>query len=327
MTVSVRERCLGSLLGLAVGDALGTTLEFRQPATFAPLEDMEGGGPFGLKAGQWTDDTSMALCLAHSLLECCTFDPYDQLRRYLRWQRKGYMSSTGHCFDIGNTVSTALVRFAETGSPYPGSTHPMSAGNGSLMRLAPVPILYRRHPRCAVHYAALSSRTTHGAHAAVDACRYVAGLLVGALSGVKRETLLRDDPFEPFPGLWAENPLASEVEEVARGSFRRKWPPAIRGSGYVVESLEAALWALHAGDGFDEGCLLAVNLGDDADTTGAIYGQLAGAIYGIDGINPDWIYQLAEGDLLWDTADRLYRLSCRLPESFLREPDYRGDAN
>jgi len=321
MTVSVRDRCLGSLLGLAVGDALGTTVEFRPPGTFVPLQDMEGGGPFGLKPGQWTDDTSMALCLAHSLLEAGRFDPCDQLRRYLRWHREGYMSSTGRCFDIGNTVSTALVEFAETGHPYSGSTDPMSAGNGSLMRLAPVPILYRRHPRCAVIWAGRSSRTTHGTRAAVDCCRYMAALLVGAMGGADRETLLDGGPFEPVPGLWREEPLAPEVEEVGSGSFRRKDPPEIRGTGYVVESLEAALWALYNSETFDEGCLLAVNLGDDADTTGAVYGQLAGAVYGVGGINPKWTAQLARGDLLRETGEQLYRLSCDLPEAYLHDVD------
>src|SRR5437773_1164620 len=112
------ERYRGSLLGLAVGDALGTTLEFKRPGTFEPIDDMVGGGPFGLQAGEWTDDTSMALCLAESLIECRGFDPNDQMKRYVRWWREGHLSSNGICFDIGNTVRRALVAFERSGKPF-----------------------------------------------------------------------------------------------------------------------------------------------------------------------------------------------------------------
>src|SRR5512135_1536275 len=124
------ESYRGCLLGLAVGDATGTALEFKSPGSFKPITDMVGGGPFGLKPGQWTDDTSMALCLATSLVECAGFDPLDQMQRYCRWEQDGYLSSTGRCFDIGNTVRQALHQFRQTGEPFSGSTHPQSAGNG-----------------------------------------------------------------------------------------------------------------------------------------------------------------------------------------------------
>lgn len=108
------ERYQGCLQGLAAGDAVGTTIEFSPPCTFQPLTDMVGGGPFNLKAGEWTDDMSMALCLAESLIVCGGFDPEDQLQRYVRWYRTGYLSSNGVCFDIGNTVKAALHKFEET---------------------------------------------------------------------------------------------------------------------------------------------------------------------------------------------------------------------
>jgi len=108
------HRYRGSLLGLAVGDALGTTLEFRPPGSFEPLTDLVGGGPFNLKPGQWTDDTAMALCLAASLVERRGFYPVDQIERYRRWCREMYMSSTGYCFDSGSTVRAALERFERT---------------------------------------------------------------------------------------------------------------------------------------------------------------------------------------------------------------------
>jgi len=136
----------GALLGLAVGDAVGTTLEFRPPGSFQEIDDMVGGGPFHLAASEWTDDTSMALCLAESLIEKRVFDPIDQLERYTRWTKQGHLSSNGRVFDIGNTVQAALARFGKTHEPYCGSSDPWSAGNGSLMRLAPVPLFYVQQP-------------------------------------------------------------------------------------------------------------------------------------------------------------------------------------
>lgn len=305
------ERYRGCLLGLATGDALGTTLEFTQPGSFEPITDMAGGGRFGLAPGQWTDDTSMALCLAESLIECQGFDPIDQLRRYVRWWREGYLSSTGHCFDIGNATCEALERFVETGEPYCGSEDPWRAGNGSLMRLAPVPMAYARRPAEAIDRCAESSRTTHAAWAAVDACRYFGGLLVGALNGAPKEELLAA-LYAPIPNYWDSHPLAGAVDRVAAGSFKERQPPDIRGRGYVVDTLEAALWAFYRSQSFEEGCLLVVNLGEDADTTGAVYGQLAGAYYGEQAIPPAWRTRLAYREQIEAFAEELYVLAQRL---------------
>ncbi len=304
--MDVLERYRGCLLGLAVGDALGTTLEFRRPGTFTPITDMVGGGPFGLQPGQWTDDTSMALCLAASLVETGRFDPADQMDRYVRWYREGYMSSTGRCFDIGNTVSAALQRYEQTGEPYSGSTHPHTAGNGSIMRLAPIPMFFARQPAEAIARAADSSRTTHGAQTAVDACRYFAALLLGALNGESKETLLAAH-YTPVPGLWQQAPLVAEIDEIAAGSFKERQPPEIKGTGYVVPSLEAAFWAFYHSDDFRDGALRAANLGDDADTTAAVYGQLAGAYYGERGIPAGWREKAAQRDLILDLATSLYQ--------------------
>jgi ADP-ribosyl-[dinitrogen reductase] hydrolase len=301
------ERYRGGLLGLAVGDALGTTLEFRPPGSFEPIGDIVGGGPFKLRPGEWTDDTSMALCLAESLVECRRFDPLDQLERYVRWWRRGHLSSNGRCFDIGNTVRSALARFLRDREPCCGSTDPRSAGNGSIMRLAPVPLFFANNPREAVDRAAESSRTTHGAPEAVDACRYLAALLVGAVNGASKDELLADH-FESAPGIWRERPLSPNIAAVAAGSFRHKMPPEIRGTGYVVESLEAALWAFQRSGSFREGALLAINLGDDADTTGAVYGQLAGTFYGENAIPEDWRGKIVHRELIITLADQLCQL-------------------
>lgn len=302
---SLLERYHGALLGLAAGDALGTTLEFEERGSFTPLTDMIGGGPFKLKPGQWTDDTSMALCLAESLAEMKTFDPLDQMNRYVRWWREDHWSSTGHCFDIGNTVSDALRRFEADGVPLAGSTDPDSAGNGSLMRLAPVPLRYAPDAAEAVRLAAESSKTTHGTAEAVDACRYFAALIVGALGGVTKRDLLSPD-FAP-PGVdWAAAPLAPAIAGIASGSYREKEATEIRASGYVVHTLEAALWAFARTSSFRDGALLAVNLCEDADTTGAVFGQLAGAYYGAEGIPAGWRDLLARRDEIVQLATVLF---------------------
>ena len=303
--IATRDRFRGCLLGLAVGDALGTTLEFETPGTFQPIDDMIGGGPFGLQPGQWTDDTSMALCLAASLIETGGFDPRDQMQRYVRWRDDGYFSSTGDCFDIGNTTASALSRFSREGEAFAGSSDLSSAGNGSLMRLAPVPMFFAGNVGEAIKRSADSSRTTHGAKEAVDACRYFAGLIVGALTGVDKDTLLAVR-YSPVEGLWEESQLADKILEIADGSYMHREPPEIKGTGYVVESMESALWAFYKSEDFREGALLAVNLGDDADTTAAIYGQIAGAYYGVQGIPKDWRDRLTMRAEITSMADRLY---------------------
>jgi ADP-ribosylglycohydrolase len=298
------DRYRGALLGLAVGDALGTTLEFRAPGTFEPLTDIVGGGPFHLKPGEWTDDTSMALCLAESLAACRGFDPKHQMDTYCRWHRDGHLSVKGYCFDIGMTTSAALHRFDMTGEPYSGSTSTQAAGNGSIMRLAPVPLAFATRPREAIARAADSSRTTHGALECVDACRFLAGLIVGAVRGATKEALLAPN-YSPEPDLWDEQPLAPKIAAIAAGSYLHRDPPDIRGTGYVVDSLEAALWAFSRTSDFRNGALRAVNLGDDADTTGAVYGQIAGAFYGAGGIPAEWLAKLAMRDLIEQRAAEL----------------------
>lgn len=302
----ILDRFRGAILGMAVGDALGAAVEFKSPGSFTPVTGMRDGGPWNLDAGYWTDDTSMALCLAASLIEKQGFDPSDQMQRYVRWWQEGYMSSIGRNFDIGTTTAGALRQFMQTGDPYSGSPDIRKSGNGSIMRLAPVPLAYYTDAGEAVRRSADSSRTTHGAHAAVNACEYMAGLIVGALQGQGKERLLSAGYLPDGVVLSGWHP---EVAEVAAGSFKRRNPAEIRGTGYVVESLEAALWAFHNSESFDEGVLLTVNLGDDADTTGAVYGQIAGAYYGASRIRQEWLDQLALPELLEEHAEGLFRLS------------------
>jgi ADP-ribosyl-[dinitrogen reductase] hydrolase len=245
----------------------------------------------------------MALCLAASLLEQQGFDARDQMQRYVRWYREGYFSCTGHCFDIGNTVAAALHRFEKNGDPFAGSEDPSTAGNGSIMRLAPVVLRYAKNGAQAIHFAADSSRTTHGAVAAVEACEYMARLMIELLNGHGKEELVgtKDGQIQ----LLRDATYESSIARVAGGSFREKDPPDIKGTGYVVESLEAALWGFWSTENFEDGALAAVNLGDDADTTGAVYGQLAGAYYGIEEIRSDWVEKIAMRDEIITMADRL----------------------
>lgn len=294
------DRYRGALLGLAAGDAVGTTLEFSLRGTFEPIEDMVGGGPFNLQPGQWTDDTSMALCLATSLLECGGFDPRDQMVRYCMWWRKGYMSSTGRCFDIGSTTRSALSSYERTREPFSGSTDRMSAGNGSIMRLAPVPLYYHPDAEKAVHYAGESSRTTHGTAECVDACKLFAVMITAALSGESKQDVLFADRSVVMP-----NEIESAIAAIASGLYRTKTMDEIKGSGYVVKSLEAALWCFWTTSGFEEAILQAANLGDDADTTAAVCGQIAGAYYGAEGIPSRWLARLALLEEICELADRL----------------------
>jgi ADP-ribosylglycohydrolase len=304
------------MFGLAIGDAVGTTLEFKSPGSFTPIGDMVGGGPFGLRAGQWTDDTSMALCLAESLLHTADNDAADQMRRYVAWWKQGHLSSTGTCFDIGGTTAGALARFLKSGDPMAGSKEPNTAGNGSLMRLAPIPLAYRVNVDSAIGQAAQSSRTTHAATEAVDACRFMTVLMIRTLGGASKAQLVSD-------GVWNESlhhptdQLTAKVRAIAEGSFKAKSPPAIRGTGYVVDCLEAALWVFHNSDSYEQAVLAAANLGDDADTTAAVCGQLAGAFYGLSGIPVAWVEQVAMRDTIAELARGLLTLSKLFAESGL----------
>jgi ADP-ribosylglycohydrolase len=309
-----RDRARGALVGLACGDAVGTTLEFKRPGSFRPIDDMIGGGPFGLESGQWTDDTSTALCLAESLVDRAGHDPVDQLRRYLRWWRSGYLSSNGRCFDIGNTTSAQLGRFERTGEPVDPSIDEDAAANGSLMRLAPVPVLWHAELEVAIEQSAASSRTTHAAPRPVDACRVLGAMVAALIRGEAVDAVLD-------PSFWRFGPLHPAVNAVARGSWRTKSPPEIRGSGYCVDALEAAIWAVAGADDFASAVLRAANLGDDADTTAAIAGQLAGARFGESSIRGSWLGKLALRSRIQSLADALFAAAVDEPHPWAFDPE------
>ena len=302
---SVSDRVAGSLLGLAVGDALGSTLEFTPPGRVAPIRDMVGGGPFDLAPGEWTDDTSMALCLGESLVACGGHDPEDQMRRYLDWFEKGTNSVTGTCFDIGATVSGALGRFRRTGDPLAGDPSPRAAGNGALMRLTPAVLFHRRDPDLALQAAVGSTLTTHAAPQTLAASDLFGRMLLSALAGASRHEVLRAGADGEFQAPDRRGlPYHADVAQVARDGGRTD-PTDYSGGGYVVDALRIALHAFRHARSFEEGALLAVNRGGDADTNGAIYGQLAGAWYGLEGIPERWRSRLAWRDRLLELAGRL----------------------
>ncbi len=291
----IGDRALGAFLGLAVGDAVGTTLEFRRRDAQPRLEDMVGGGPFGQPPGGWTDDTAMALALADSLAASETLDYRNLMDRFVRWWRHGDYSHTGECFDIGNTTLDALDRYQRTGNPIAGSTDPHSAGNGSLMRLAPVALRFWRDRPGLIAAAADQSRATHGAEEAVDACRAFAELLADAIAGSPRADVLAPRPFEG----------AAAIARIMAGSGRGRARETISSSGYVVDTLEAAIWSVARTGDFHNAVLLAANLADDADTVAAVTGQLAGALYGLSGIPDHWLERVAWKDRLLAAGRRL----------------------
>jgi ADP-ribosyl-[dinitrogen reductase] hydrolase len=290
------DRALGAFIGLATGDALGTTLEFCARDTHPEVRDMIGGGPFNLKPGVWTDDTSMALCLAESILENGGFAPADVLARFLEWRESGTNSVTGECFDIGMTTGAALTRYQRTGNIAAGSTNDFSAGNGSIMRLAPVPVWFAGDIGCAVDAARTQSRTTHGARLCLVVSDIMTSVLVTLLcapAGQARQSLV--------PGLRRATDAAMVEWELEPDTLPSWWRGevdlpqrgSIKSSGFVLHTFEAAMWATLTTNSFEDALILAVNLADDADTVGAVTGQIAGALYGYDQIPNRWLETLA----------------------------------
>jgi len=277
------NRAQGALLGLVVGDALGTTLEFTARDSKPLVTELVGGGPFGLPPGVWTDDTSMALCLAESLIANSGFNPVDVMNRFVGWWRWGESSPIGRCFDIGTTTASALRRFIDTGEPFAGDPSPQSAGNGSLMRLAPVVVFASGDDAALDRLARQQSQLTHAAPEAIDACALYASLISAALMGGSRHELLSPRPWSGTPAIAA----------IARGDWRGKERAQIASSGYVVHTLEAALWCIGRHDGFEASVTEAANLADDADTVAATTGQLAGALWGASTIPTRWLEKLA----------------------------------
>lgn len=298
----IRDRARGGLLGLAVGDAVGITLELRARDATAPITDTVGGGPFRLKPGQWTGDAAMAL--ADSPLAHPQPDERDLMEGFVAWHEQGTHSCTGTCFDIGGTTRAALARYRRTGNPVAGYRPPRG-----WQRLPHAPRARGGEPLAGPptlrDAAARQSRTTHAAPEAVDACLAYAEVLADAIAGERgavvmrgREGLARDG----LPGASGlagaaggtagPRPLAEAIDPILAGSWRGKPRSAIHAPRQVGHTLEAALWSVGASGSFGEAVLRSANLGEDADTTAAAPGQLAGALGG-GAIQKPWQVQVA----------------------------------
>lgn len=282
------DQALGAIVGLAVGDALGTTLEFsRNPSPDRSTwhTEMTGGGPFRLRAGGWTDDTSMALALMQAYLDSGRFDPELIGRYFVDWYREGKFSHTGTCFDIGNATREALDRIdlgTRGSSPFQGSTHPHSSGNGGIMRLAPAVVANHTSLQAAIHESVDQSRITH----ASDECQLYAELMARVLHS--------GDPFIP---------------EVTKHVLPDDTPwDALLSGGYVKETFTCAMWAARTTDSFEECLIQTINRRYDADTTGAVAGQIAGAMYGLSGIPDRWLETLIWRDRIIENARALYAM-------------------
>jgi ADP-ribosyl-[dinitrogen reductase] hydrolase len=294
---AVADRALGAFIGLAVGDALGTTIEFMRRDTYEHVRDIVGGGPFSLAPGEWTDDTSMALCLADSLIASeGSLDAHDLASRFVRWWRRGENSVTGRCFDIGNTTRDALADFEASGVPR-GPDHPYSAGNGGIMRLAPAVLAAGGGEGRAAELARAQSAVTHAAPECLHAAEMMARILnrsirAGGLVALAPEDLPQD--------------ASARLRQAALGHLHSQPREAVHSGGYVVETFEAALWSVANSSSFEEAVLKAVNLGHDADTTGAVAGQFAGAMWGYSAIPKRWRDRLAWHDRLVEAARALW---------------------
>jgi len=267
-----RNKALGSLWGLVIGDALGAYLEFSDKNCHEILMEYKDGGPHNIRAGDWTDDTAMALAVCDSLRKG-RVDLNDIMDNFTEWMNHGKYSSNGKCFDIGNATEEALSTYAATRRH--SVINSQSKGNGSLMRLTPSVVYAYAHGKDFSVVEAISDLTHNNAY--MHGC-------VQVMTGVM---------FSHFEGLKSTN------------TFAYKTRKACRPTGLAHQTLGCALWAFCNSRGFQEGLLKAVNLGGDSDTIGAVYGQIAGAWYGFDRIPPKWKTGLQCNDYLTAMFDSL----------------------
>jgi len=300
---SLRERFLGALMGLAVGDALAAATQYRRAGSFTPVGDLLGGGPFDLPRGGWSDDTAMALCLAESLAERERFDPRDQVNRLLRWQSQGHLSATGQCLGITAATARALAAAQWRRQPFAGSHDPAQLDPEPLSRVAPAVLHAYGSLSLAQSQAVDAARITCQAPLVLDGCRLLAAMLHAALRGESRESLL-----SPSAAQFAPRPLKPEVTAII-GMPLAQAPPAAAGNGNALTALHSARWALGSTDSFRSGALCAVNMGGNSDVAGAVYGQLAGAHYGVSAIPGSWRAALLHSGRIESLADRLLALA------------------
>lgn len=279
----LRERFLGALLGLAVGDAVAAATQFRRPDRFAPVGDLLGGGPFDLPRGAWSDDTAMALCLAESLLECNGFDAGDQVERYTRWQQQGHLSATGQCLGITAGTARVLARAQWRRQMFSGSHDPEVLDPEPLSRVTPAVMYFFAQAQQAEEQAAQAARTTCQAPAVLAACRALARVLHQALAGQPRSAIVAS---------------ASTVAGAGYGA-------SLEAGATAPEALGEALAAFAGTGNFRDAVLAAANLGGNSDVIAAATGALAGAHYTASAIPALWRNSLMKQRLIEGFADRL----------------------
>lgn len=291
--VMIEDKLKAVFIGSVIGDALGTTLEFSTRDRHPHITDIVGGGVFQLPRGAWTDDTSMSLALAYSLVECKGYNPTDIMDRFLAWRDKGSYSHTGTCFDIGITNNEALTRYRRKqkkvtkafskdevfrADPYCGDASEYSAGNGSIMRISPLIAYCKGDVDLCLQLVVDQSRLTHKHHLCLEYCKKLVHTVHKALQGELSDDILTQ-----------------------KGKHRDK----VDSDGFVVNTYNAACWAVANTDNFKDAMLLAVNLAGDADTVGCVTGMIAGALYGLENIPKDWIDCLVWKDEILTLADKL----------------------
>lgn len=299
-THALRERFSGALLGLAVGDALAAATQYRKPGSFTPVGDLLGGGPFDLPRGAWSDDTAMALCVADSFLERGGFDPVDQVERFMRWQRDGYLSATGQCVGITAGVTRALATARWRRRRFPGSHDPALLDPEPLTRMAPALMFHFADPAVAIDTAVELARTTCQAPLVLEACRVFATALHAALSGRDKAVILHGVRL-----LGRDGGLRPEVAQIAAGGYRDALAAPAPAQATALDVLGATLAAFETTSTLREALLLGANRGRDADVLTAACGQLAGAHYGAAAIPAAWRNSLIGKDIVGDFADRL----------------------
>ncbi|MDX5629087.1 MULTISPECIES: ADP-ribosylarginine hydrolase Tri1 [unclassified Brenneria] len=290
------DKAKGALVGLAIGDAVGTTLEFSS-RDHVYINDMVGGGPFQLKAGEWTDDTSMALCLAETYLDAGWLDLDLFRKKLVRWYHYGENSSNGRCFGIGNTTRYALDAYLKNGSQWFGNTGGETAGGAAIIRHAPVAIFRRKSFLRIWTESKSQSIATHGSAESINSCQFLGLILHFLLNGHSKEVTFSPHVFSS----------TLRVLLINAGEYKEKNRDQIRSSGYVIDTLEAAMWSVWNTDNFRDAILLAANLGDDADSVAATTGQIAGALYGYSGIPSEWLAKLVQQERIASIAENLFK--------------------
>lgn len=295
------------ILGHAVGDALGVPVEFKRRHVLdeKPLTDMIGYGTFNLPAGSWSDDTSMTLC-ALDVLADGQVDYTRIMENFVAWCYKGAFTPCGYCFDIGGTCQRAILNYHYHGvSPTEcGMQGENSNGNGSLMRILPFALYSHFMDHSAqktLDLAHTASTLTHAHVRSQMACGIYAVLLRCILhrgrEGIKNGLCMAEY-------LYADEPQLATYARLFAPDFADLPRDEIRSSGYVVDSLEAAVWCLMTTDSYRDCVLKAVNLGEDTDTIAAIAGGLAGALYGVDAIPAPWLEALIRRELMEEMCAR-----------------------